>query len=104
MAFVDNNVRIKQIGVFLGRITVFQVPQSVEMDELGTDEMLLAGRSEKIGKAPYLTGDVVPPTIFKSDEDSGTTKNQLVWANGYDDTAPDAHKFFVKLTLKDLDV
>lgn len=104
VAFLDNNVRIKQIGVFLGRIPVFQVPQSVEMDELGNDEMLLGGRSEKIGKAPYLTGDVVPPTIFKSDEDSGTTKNQLVWANGYDDTSPDAHKFFVKLTLKDLDV
>ena len=102
VTLMDNNVRIKQIGTFLGRIPVFQVPQSVEMAELGDDEMLLAGRSDKIGKAPYLTGDVVPPTIFKSDDDNGLTKNQLVWANGYDDTAPDAHKFLVKLKLKDL--
>lgn len=93
----ETTPRIHKIGTLLNRIELFEVP----MDGLvPTDQALFCGRTEKIGKAPYLTGDVIPPTIFKSDSEKGLVQSQTIWAQGYDETAPDCWKYLVKVILQ----
>ncbi|MGF1905276.1 hypothetical protein [Aliivibrio salmonicida] len=89
--------RIHKIGTLLNRIQVFEVPMN---DIVSADDALLCGRTDKLGKAPYYTGDVIPPTIYKHDKDNGLTKTQTVWAQGYDEASPDCWKYLIKVTLQ----
>lgn len=93
----ESSPRIHKIGTLLGRIQVFEVPHTKLVAE---DKALLVGRTDKIGKAPYYTGDVIPPTLYSHEVDRALNKANTLWANGYDCPGPDCDKYLIEMTLQ----
>lgn len=89
--------RIHFVGTILGSIKVFEVPFS---NLVPAGKALGYGRTEKLGKAPYYTGDVVPPTLYSHDVTGGLRKANTLWANGYDNASPTCDQFLVLIDLK----
>jgi len=89
--------RIHFIGTILGSIKVFEVPFT---SLVPAHKALGYGRTEKLGKAPYYTGDVVPPTLYSHEVTKGLRKGNTLWANGYDNASPTCDKFLVLIELK----
>lgn len=88
--------RIHFIGTLLGGIKVFEVPFT---GIVPADKALAYGRTEKLGKAPYYTGDVIPPTLYSQEVTKGLRKGNVIWANGYDNPSPDIADYLSLITL-----
>ena len=93
----ESSPRIHKIGTLLGRIEVFEVPHTTLVPE---DKALLVGRTDKLGKAPYYTGDVIPPTLYSHEVNRALNKSNTLWANGYDCPGPDCDKYLIEMTLQ----
>lgn len=89
--------QIHFVGTLLGNIKIFEVPFT---NLVPADKALAYSRTDKLGKAPYFTGDVIPPTLYSHDVDKSLNKANTLWAHGYDNAAPDCDKFLCLITLK----
>lgn len=97
---IDDNT-IHFIGTLMGTIKVFCVPNEGNMP---ADECLCYAKTSKIGKAPFLTGDVVPPTLYSHDADRSLMREDTIWSCSYDNATPSLPDYTVKLKLKNYTV
>lgn len=89
---------IHYCGMLFGKYRVYEVPQE---GLVPADEFIGYAKSNSVGKCGYLTGDVIPPTLYSHEVTKGLIKNDTLWALGYDEVHPrDGEKFFVKCKLK----
>jgi hypothetical protein len=93
----EQQPRIHMVGTLLGGIKVFEVPF---IGIVPPNQALGYARTEKLGKAPYFTGDVIPPTLYSQEVNVSLNKTNVIWANGYDNAAPDCADYLVLITLK----
>lgn len=89
--------QIHFVGTLLGNIQIFEVPFT---GLVPADKALAFSRTDKLGKAPYFTGDVISPTLYSPEVTSSLRKENTLWAHGYDNAAPDCGKFLCLITLK----
>ena len=88
---------IHYCGLLFGKYKVFEVPQA---DIVPVDEMVGYAKSDTVGKCGYLTGDVIPPTLYSHEVTKGLRKTDTLWALGYDEVHPrSGSKFYVNLKL-----
>ncbi len=93
----NQTTQIHFVGTLLGNIQIFEVPFT---KLVAADKALAFSRTDKLGKAPYFTGDVISPTLYSPEVGSPLRKENVLWAHGYDNAAPDCGKFLCLITLQ----
>lgn len=82
------------VGTLMGFIKVFECPDETVV---AAGKALAYGKSKELGKAPYYTGDVVPPMILKDVTKRGFKEEQVVYALGYDRLNPNHGRKYLRL-------
>ncbi len=78
--------RIHFVGIAFDRYRIYEVPQDIK--ELQAGEAVGYGKSSIEGRAPYLKGDINPPTLIDHEVNSALTKSDTIMANGYSSLNP----------------
>lgn len=96
----QREARIHFAGTFNGTIRVFEVPFPAAIP---AGKALGIARSTDLGKAAFISGDVVPPMVVTQDAQRGFLKQDTVVQQGYDEVHPNGGEdFFVMFNLTGL--
>jgi hypothetical protein len=96
----QREARIHFAGTLNGTIRVFEVPFPAAIP---AGQALGVARSTDLGKAAYISGDVVPPMVVTQDSQRGFLKQDTVLQQGYDEVHPNGGEdFFVMFELTGL--
>lgn len=88
----QREARIHFAGTLNGTIRVFEVPFPAAIP---AGQALGVARSTDLGKAAYISGDVVPPMVVTQDSQRGFLKQDTVLQQGYDEVHPNGGEDFL---------
>lgn len=89
--------RIHYVGTFNGGIKIYEVPFPQVIPE---GKALCVTKSVDLGRAAYITGDVLAPTVISQDASRGFLKQDSIMSLGYDEVHPNGGSDF--LTILDI--
>jgi hypothetical protein len=89
--------RVHYVGTFNGGIKIYEVPFP---DVIPAGKALCVAKSTDLGRAAYVTGDVIAPTVISQDAARGFLKQDSIMSLGYDEVHPNGGADF--LTILDL--
>ena len=78
--------RIHFVGIAFDRYRIYEVPQKIA--ELKPGEAVGYGKSSIEGRAPYLKGDINPPTLIDHEINKSLTKSDTIMASGFSSLNP----------------
>jgi hypothetical protein len=86
--------RIHYVGTFNGGIKIYEVPFPAVIP---AGKALCIAKSTDLGRAAYVTGDVVAPTVITQDSGRGFLKQDSIMSLGYDEVHPNGGSDFLAI-------